>query len=143
VIENPVQAPSTKYRGPHTLSYHLLTFAEWQFICRADDEMVRAVRSRCVVIPIDVLGDQNRSGHSDVLRKRVGSLELQTLGKPFVERGLERIVFIGAPRQQGRNAGRVIGDKGQRLAGGAAAELAVIQVYRSLEFHRVRSDITQ
>src|SRR5205807_1010994 len=48
----------------------------------------------------------------------------------------------GSPRQRARNAESIIGDKGQSLAGSAAAELAVIQVYRSLEFHGVRSDIT-
>src|SRR5260370_23158020 len=104
--------------------------------------MVRAVSSRCVVIPIDVLRDQNRSGHRDVLRKRVGRLELQTPGKPFIERGLERIVLLGAPRQKGGNAGRVIGNPGQSLAGGAAAELSVIQVYRSLNVNGMRPDIT-
>src|ERR1700730_382536 len=104
--------------------------------------MVRAVRSRCVVIPISILRDQNRSGHRDVLRKRVGRLELQAVGKLFVECGLELIVLLGAPRKERGNARRVIGNPGQSLAGGAAAELSVIQVYRGLNVNGMRPDIT-
>src|SRR5262249_21869141 len=89
-----------------------------------------------------VLRDQNRSGHRDVLRIRIGCLKLQALGETLVQGGLEGIVFLPAPRQESRYTGGEIGDPGQRLAGGAAAELSVIQVYGRLDMSRVHPNIT-
>src|SRR5580700_8911049 len=113
--------------------------------------MVRPVQCTGVVIPVNILRDQDaksgsraaRVGFSNVLRIGISSLEDQTLREPLVQQELERVVLIRSCRQQAGNAGGIIGHKGQRLAGGATAELAVIQVHAILQFYGVSSDVTQ
>src|SRR5579871_200816 len=112
--------------------------------------MVRPIQRAGVVIPANVLRDQNAErggrtvgvGFRDVLRICISALEAKAPGKPLVQQGLQRVVLIGSGRQQARNAGGVIGYERQRLAGSAAAKLSVIQVHTILQMHGMGSDIT-